>query len=485
MDLDYFYLSALKEEHAAFKLLRADNAALILAFVYKAFTARSKTEEFESELIKILDDLIFEIKESLPEATFQDKALYYLNDWTQKGYLHRFYPRLEKDEALYDITPATQKALSFVQSLHNYNFVATESRLLSIIQLLEDLKRGTREDISDYIDDLKAQRRVLDEKIKQALKGKYQRLTKTQILDRFQQFEMMARSLTADFRQVEYNFAELSVEVRKKIAQWTESKGKLLEEYLTSYDIIENTDQGRSVYAFSRLLLSSEESGKLISLLHDLYSLKDIQALESKDKQVQALYGNLINSENQISRASGLANKRIRQFVEQKVYLENRGMNALFNEIFTLANEISNLPQNKLRQVFELDLPQVEVNLPLDRELYRKKQIEAFDTQEIEERVENQNELFAATLVDEQKLIANIDSLLTQKSEVSLQEVIDTYPLEYGLTELTSYVKVAYEYFVVRDLEDEDDLFFWPSFDATQNLVFKEGKVNRLMIRRR
>jgi len=60
-------------------------------------------------------------------------GLDYLNDWAagDKGWQRKLY-RPGTDEAQFDLTPATEKAIAWLAQLSERQFVGTESRLLTL-----------------------------------------------------------------------------------------------------------------------------------------------------------------------------------------------------------------------------------------------------------------------------------------------------------------------------------------------------------------
>ncbi len=57
-------------------------------------------------------------------------------------------------EPHYDLTPASEKALNWVENLSEHSFVGTESRLLTIFELLRQMALGTEMDAGVRIADL-------------------------------------------------------------------------------------------------------------------------------------------------------------------------------------------------------------------------------------------------------------------------------------------------------------------------------------------
>ena len=126
--MTYETLGELRAGNAAWRLLAAPQTQMILAFLNQEFIAVSRRSITEAELIADLRDFIYKVNQSGNEEKFNRPAKEYLEIWAdpQHAWLRRFYL---KDEANYDLTSASQKAIEWVLSLKRQRFVGTESRL--------------------------------------------------------------------------------------------------------------------------------------------------------------------------------------------------------------------------------------------------------------------------------------------------------------------------------------------------------------------
>ena len=134
--LDYDALTILRKKHPAWRLLVADHAPLIASFLHTAFIASNTRTHPEPQLVSALEDFLFRIRETHPDA-YPRRAEQYLDDWAQaeKGWLRKYYPA-DADEPHYDLTPATEKVIGWIAELRQRKLVSTESRLLTVFELL-------------------------------------------------------------------------------------------------------------------------------------------------------------------------------------------------------------------------------------------------------------------------------------------------------------------------------------------------------------
>ncbi|MGW1048762.1 DUF3375 family protein [Streptomyces sp. NPDC002521] len=163
MKLDHDRLVALRKQSAAWRLLTASNAALMLSFLNRVFVEQGARSVAGAELVERLDDELFALNERLGHGTFPQSAKAYLDDWSApgNGWLRKYYPP-DSDEPHYDATAAVEKAISWIRSLEERSFVGTESRLNTIFDLLRQMTFGTETDPEARLAELRRRRHEID-----------------------------------------------------------------------------------------------------------------------------------------------------------------------------------------------------------------------------------------------------------------------------------------------------------------------------------
>ncbi|MGF2944970.1 DUF3375 family protein, partial [Mycobacterium sp. Lab-001] len=117
--MDYPAIDALRERHPAWRLLRAGNSTLILAFLGEFFVESNRGACPASVVAAELDDHLHALNAEVTGEDgferFPKDARSYLEDWaaTDAAYLRRFYPPGD-DEVHYEVTPAFEKAYAWV-----------------------------------------------------------------------------------------------------------------------------------------------------------------------------------------------------------------------------------------------------------------------------------------------------------------------------------------------------------------------------------
>jgi hypothetical protein len=245
--LNYVTLDLMRQSHPAWRLLRSDHAPLVASFLHRVFIAPNVRSISQADLAEALEDELFALREQLGSDSFPKSALEYLNDWaaTDRDWLRKFYLQ-NSDEPYFDLTASTEKAIVWLTTLTERSFVGTESRLLTLFELLRQMAEGSETDPQTRVAELHRRRDTIDAEIARVLGGDIPVLDSTALKDRFQQFVQLARDLLMDFREVEGNFRKLDRSVRERIALWEGSKGALLEEIMGERDAIADSDEGRS-----------------------------------------------------------------------------------------------------------------------------------------------------------------------------------------------------------------------------------------------
>jgi len=213
--MEFDDIARLRANSRAWRLLRADNAPLVLSFLHRVFVEENVRAIPAAELASRLDDQLYALNEREPRS-FPRSAREYLDEWASPdaGWLRKYYPE-GSDEPHFDATPAVERALQWVAAQQERDFVGTESRLNTIFDLLRQIVFGTEADPNARIEELRRQQSLLAEEVARIEAGEVTVLDPSAVRDRYQQFAAMARELLADFRQVEENFRTLDRRLRE------------------------------------------------------------------------------------------------------------------------------------------------------------------------------------------------------------------------------------------------------------------------------
>lgn len=437
--MTYDYLKTLKKSHQTLRLLCSDNFAMSLSFFHAVFVASRRTTVVQSELVRHLEDYLFMLNER-ESGAFPKTAQEYLNDFSGSGYLRKYYG--ESEEPLYDLTPHTQKALEWIEGLQKREFVGSRSRFNLIFELLEELAFETELDDEARIEKLEAKKREIDAQIAAIHSKTALRFDESRIKEQYMQIEEIARNLKYDFAEIEYNFRELNTRAMETIAMREDAKAEVLGSIFAIEDEIRQSDQGKSFFAFWQLLTDMERSTKLNEMIKKLYALESVHRFDPQ-RRLKNLKYELLGSAEKIVTVTGRLIEQLRRFIDDRVWVENRRILELCRTIEKQALGCKEA-MPKSRTFTELPGAKVAITSIADKRLYHLRSETHF-----EPRIEPK----AATIdlesflhqcyVDEALLKWRIDTLLQQRVQCTLGEVVTHYGVDKGIAELVGYYTIA------------------------------------------
>ncbi|MFT4060586.1 MAG: DUF3375 domain-containing protein [Legionella sp.] len=408
MALDFHYLTQLKKNHPAWRLLQADHAPLIASFLDQAFIQTNERVLCQSSLVAKLEDTLFQLQNEEGDSLFPCSAQHYLDEWSQnsKGWLRKFYSQ-GSDKPHYDLTPATEKALVWLDGLAEKRFVGTESRLLIVFELLRQMVHGVEKDVTVRIAELEKRKQGIDKEIAALQSGELALMDDSALKDRFFQVNSIARELLSDFRTVEHNFRELDRAVREQIASWDGRKGQLLQHIFGERDAITDSDQGCSFKAFWDFLMSPASQEELSFLLDEVFKQETLKEF-IQDKRLQRIHFDWLEAGEYTQRTVAKLSQQLRRFLDDQTYLENKRIMQILDNINIHALNINS--QIPTGHFMTLDEPAPSINLPMIRPLFTppakiKIQMNLL-TDAIEEVVPEA--LFNQFIIDKNQLTSNI-----------------------------------------------------------------------------
>ncbi len=480
MSLDYQTLEALRQNHPAWRLLASPHAPLIASFFQLVFIDKNVRVMPQADLVEALEDELFHLREMLGDNAFPKSALNYLNDWAapEKGWLRKFY-RQDSDEVQFDLTPATEKAIAWLEGLSQRSFIGTESRLLTLFELLRQLSEGSDEDPQSRLQELQKRRDAIDAEITQVAQGNVTLLDDTALKDRFMQFTQQARELLADFREVEHNFRQLDRSVRERIAGWDGKKGELLAEIMGERDAIADSDQGASFRAFWDFLMSPQRQEEFSERLDKVLTLAAIVELKP-DKRTHRIHHDWLEAGEYTQRTVAQLSQQLRRFLDDQAWLENRRIMDILHgiESKTLKMRESLFTPSVSNEFISMDASSATMELPMERPLYCppvKPKIANILLQEGDESLDA-SALYNQSVVDKAAIASHIRQSLQEYTQVSLSDLCRAQPLKQGLAELLAYIEMGNEdgsggRFTLLINDEIEDIIRWTGEDEKHRQV--------------
>lgn len=433
------------------KLLRARSAPLVISFLHQEFKAQNRivvpayeTINHLADYIEALDDREVLDIEGNDSLTIARK---YINRWCseENRYLRR-YPD-ETGEPVLELTTHTEKAFQWMETLQSREFVGTESRFLSIYRQLKDLIDNTSADPKRKIKELEKQRKAISKEINAIKKaGMVSTYNDTQIKERFYNVTKTARELIADFKEVEQNFKDISLNIYRQQTKTNVHRGQILGYALDATEELKSSDQGRSFYAFWQFLIADNKQDELMQMIRYTYDLLKERDIDLADNFLRKIKIYLHNAGQKVINSNHLLADKLSRILSESNFAERRVARDIINDIKNLAVQKVGKFSGKRTFVHIEGLP--ELDLSLDRPLGEPRQTANFTNQPTEvgsTQLDNANlaPMFDGFEMDRQLLEENINKLLKQNAQISLLEVVKNYPIQNGLEEIITYFSIA------------------------------------------
>ncbi|SDF93516.1 Protein of unknown function [Methanolobus vulcani] len=440
--MEYQDIKRLKDNHPSLKLLNADNSPLIISFLYRKFKENNVSTVPKNKLESSLSDYLYSLKEDGIGA-YPRTPSEYLDDWTNADFLRAYYS--SDDEVNYDLTHHTEKALEWIKSLlEARKFVGTESRLLKIISTLKEIAYENTDDPTEILEELEKQKRAIEVKIDMVKAGANEKLTETQIKERYLETCDTINKMLADFREIEYNFRKLDMDTRKKLIEDDVKKDELLDDIFYTKDHLRNSDQGQSLDAFWKLLLSPTQLDELDKLIGMTLNLREIQDIKGQDDTLEEMKIRLIEAGDKVNKVNRSLAEQLSRFLDERSYLENKRIIALIKEIKSTAIRLKDNPPSENDFITIEGKPEIE--MVMERPLWRapsvtklrKNEMKAGSSDEV-----NPSALFDKLRINRRELKANIEEFLDSDSQVSLKTILEKYPITKGVLEFLVYADIA------------------------------------------
>ncbi len=460
----------LLKSHHTVKLLKADNADLIISFLFKSFKQNQSGFKIdtisEKELIEFLSDYLYFLNKEDTQKNNQEnqenqqqklkfpkQPKQYLTDWTNAGYLRKFPAK--NDTFDYELTPSTENTFKVVDSLEKREFIGQESRLKNLFESLKNLSSKSKTDANTRLKELEEKKIAIEQEIQDVKNGKIDTLDDRQIKEQFFFIEDTAKNLLADFRQVEQNFRDLDKKFRQKIITTTLAKGDILEDLFEQQSNILEEDQGKSFTAFWEFLLSNSKQEELEKLLSEVLAIPAVQQVQDKNFSIANIRNNLIEAGDKTKKSTNSLFEQLRKYLEHKSFFENKRIYDNIQEMLKIISLNSNANTNaKINAKTEKDFNKFEfltldeiinIDLIIDKPLFSPPEKIKFANNSPEEgtSTNNNTQLYEQFEIDTVALKNNIKLALKTKTHITFPDFLQEFEIKKGVAEVVAYIEIA------------------------------------------
>lgn len=432
-------------ESASLRLLRADNAPLVLAVLFEAFKHEHSSSVPESRLRALLEAELEEQRddgEVISEKTAKD----YLTEWADQlhGYLRRRQPD-GLDEPIFELTPEVEQVFQWFETLKPKTHVGTESKFKHLAAVLEEIILNSTREPDARINRLRDEQARLQEQIDEIERtGVVTVYTSTQVNERFATLLETARNLLGDFREVERHFRRVTEDISVQQSSLGATRGGIVGQALDAQDQLRQSSQGQSFYAFWDFLLAPERRQQFNDLVEQVYSLPILSDELKADLLLRRLQSILRAEGNKVIASNERLVAQLRRVLDIRESAERRQVGRVIQEIKALAHQTREMsPQTEL---LEVDAGLTLASLMSKSQWSPPENIQFGGSLEMSDGgdyVETLGAFLRLHPVDFDRLRQNIRDCLETRVQITLPELLELHPPRNGILEVLAYLLIA------------------------------------------
>lgn len=428
--------------------LRKDWLPLAVSFLHHMFKRRHEVQISRDVFREQLGLYLENINRRLSEADqYQRDADYYVERWSREDDLIRV--RNHDEGYIVVLSPHAERLIGWFEEMQNHGMIGTESRLRTILSLLDEVITRSTEDVEARLRQLYARQIEIEAEIArihdtQQVDG----FTDVQIRERLEQISSTASQLLRDFSRVEDRFREMARGIQQAQLQPDMHRGKVLGTILDADEHLQASDEGQSFRAFYELLTQPEQRETFDSLVASVFETPRLSALVGENVVLQRLTSHLLDAGERVNHSNQRLAEHLRRVVDTGNITESRRVQELSREIkhviSHLGADIGPLMSDRTFYTIEGD---PEVELPLERPLFDPPEVIAAGERPRSASMLIDDHAISALydtfFIDETLLQENIRRQLMSRSEVTLAELVASYPVRQGAAEVIAYFLIA------------------------------------------
>lgn len=425
------------QESAAWRLLRADNAAVILAFLDNLF---ADSGEVSFSRARVALDAELQRCRELGIWETQSNANTYLNQWIHAGWLRELDDQLTK-------TDASDVAIRFCQGLDQRSAGTTASHLRIVQEAVRDFAVAISPNAADRVPILEYKKAEIQREIDALNAGVVAQLTEAEQRERIREIYQLASVLTGDFRRVEDEIRLLDQDLRVQMIEAGAKRGEVLLSIMEKEALLAQTDAGSAFEGFFQLLCDQNRSAELRDQLRGILNKPVAAQLSPQQQQfLNQLMRELTRESDRVFQIRRRTEEGLRAYIESGAALENHAINQLLGQLERLAVALkeAEIAPKTATQLF-LSVGAVKISSPDSMAL--RMPDETLDTSDVEENINSRAAsalmLDSLDAVQVKRIAHQTRAWLRAHGPMTIAAIAQHYPMTAGLEELVAYLRVA------------------------------------------
>jgi len=436
------------ETHAAWSMLRAQNAHVVLAILEERLAGDQRRVPAPELFEQVTEDL-----EELRSAGFElpRTAQDYIADWRRAGIVIR-RPSTEVREETFELSPGALAAMQFVDELHTPRRTVTESRLATIQNMMAQLVAETDPDITSRLATLEAEKARIEEQIQRLSSGDFDLLDTERAVERIDEILNLVTEVPSDFARVREEIEGLNHELREQLIDSDDSRSQVLEDVFRGVDLLTDSDAGRSFYGFYQLLLDPERGLEFEDAIRTITERDFATNLSATQlRSLRRMMPLLQDRSSEVHQILTSFSRSLRRFVQTQRLAEERHLSrelrAALKEALHIADRVRPTEEYDVElQLSRLDqiasVAALRLKNPGDyriREVVEENRTETVSLAEIQQLARTMD-------IDMHELESNVNAVVGDHGTASIAEVLEDFPATQGIASIVGLVVLGQEH---------------------------------------
>lgn len=380
-------------------------------------------------------------QEELPQSAQAAVA-----EWLREGWLTRSLPSGTSEE-IYEPSIAALGALRFTTGAMRPRTIASHSRLSIVTQQFARIAEETDADPQARLKSLYLEKARIDKAISEIERNGAKPMGTAEALDSIREALSLSQELVSDFRVVSAEFDRLNRGLRQKLVEHDGSRGQVLESLFAGVDLIGDSDAGRTFNGFWRLLTDPEQNALLQDSLDTIARRDFAKQLEPDDRRfLRNLTDTLVDEGTAVHDVMQSFASSLKHFVQSREYMQQQRLRSLLKGASTAALAAKDLVRARGFE-FDLQMSSSAIDSISRHVLHDPSEQAPSVAMEINEPlpsdIEQASVALATAGIDVEELKRQITIALNGTSQVSIGDVLRTFPATHGLGTVFALLNLA------------------------------------------
>jgi len=446
----------MQTNEVVWKLLRATNAPVIIA-ILDAHLGGATRSLLVPELVNLVEVDLEELRfRANPPFELSRSAQAYCEQWRSDGYLIR-RPIAQARQETYELSHGAALAISFAKRLIKPQRMATQSRLNTIINQINNLALETDANEENRRMLLLEERSRIDEQLRQLDEGTFEILDEHRATEQVFEILGLAQEIPDDFVKVRNDFEIINKSLHAKIINFEDGHTDVLEDIFSGVDQIAQSASGRSFIGFYSFLRDINLTETLQDNIDTILDSSFSESLNIEERRfLRELINTFLEQSREVNATRTTFSRGLKRFVLNQDYQHDRVLKRQLDRALGKSHALLDgfAPQTRLQTSLDLTSVSTASVSRFTLKNPAESRAEAVGGMEVVEAeittLKQLRELARMTEIDFQELVGNVNhciraALSQRQGSITIGAVLQLRPATQGVASIIGLIVLATE----------------------------------------